>query len=106
MTYQHIDALDNVQEHLVLPVPDTLRSPRDCVGDGHWRSDLHLEFVRLLGDVLLEDLALGGLGESKVHHLIHEFVDDNKVISNTLFFQLLEVFDQNLGESMEEDDDL
>lgn len=62
--------------------------------------------MRLLRDILLQDLALGGLGESKVHHFVHELVDDNKVVSDTLFLQLFEVFNQDLGEAMEEDDDL
>ena len=53
--------------------------------------------MRFLGDVLLEDLALGRLRESKVHHLIHELVYDDKVIPDTLLLQLLEVFNQDLG---------
>ena len=62
--------------------------------------------MRLLRDVLLQDLALGGLGVAKVHHFVHEFIDDDKVVSDTLFFELFEVFDEDLGEAMEEDDDL
>ena len=62
--------------------------------------------MRLLRDVFLEDLAFGRLGESKVHHLVHELVYDNEVIPDTLFLQLLEVFHQDLCESVEEDDDL
>lgn len=62
--------------------------------------------MRLLRDVFLQDLTLGGLGEPKVHHLVHELVDDNEVVPDTLFLQLFEVFNQDLREAMEEDDDL
>ena len=34
--YQEIDGLNDVQEHLVLPVLDALRAPGHCVGDGGW----------------------------------------------------------------------
>jgi hypothetical protein len=52
----------------------------------------------------LEDLALGCLGVAKVHHLVHELVYDDKVVSDALFLELLEVFDEDLRESVEEED--
>ena len=106
IAYQHVDAFDNIQENLVLAISDTLRPPGYRVSDSHGWSDLDLEFVGLLSDIFLEDLALGGLGVSKVHHLIHKLVDDNKVVPDTFFFELLEVFNQDLNEAMKEDDDL
>ena len=57
-------------------------------------------------DVLLQNLALRRLRISKVHHFIHEFVDDNEVVTNGLRLELLEVLDENLDEAMEEEDDL
>ena len=54
---------------------------------------------------LLQYLALCRLGISKVHHLIHKLVDDDKVVSDGLFFEFLEVLDENLGEAVEEEDD-
>lgn len=34
--YQEVDRLDDVQEHLILPVFDALGAPGHCVGDGGW----------------------------------------------------------------------
>lgn len=61
--------------------------------------------MRFLCDILLQDLALRRLGVSKVHHLIHEFVYDDKVVANTLFFKLFEVLDEDLCQAMQKDDD-
>jgi hypothetical protein len=55
---------------------------------------------------LLQYLALCRLREPKVHHLVHQFIYNNKVISDGLFLELLEVFDQDLRQSVEEYDDL
>lgn len=50
LTNKQIDALDNVQEHLILPIPDALRSPRNSIGHGNrWPDDF--QFMRFLGDV-------------------------------------------------------
>ena len=54
---------------------------------------------------LLQDLAFCCLGISKVHHFIHEFVDDNEVVADRLLLELLEVLDEDLDEAMEEEDD-
>lgn len=35
-TYQEVDGLDDVQEHLILPVLDALRPPGHGVSDGGW----------------------------------------------------------------------
>ena len=60
------------------------------------------------GDVraLLQDLALRRLRISKVHHLVHQLVNNNKVISDRLFFQFLEVFNKHLNKPMQENDNL
>lgn len=50
-TYEHVYALNNVQEHLVLSISDTLRSPRHRIRDSHRRSRLNFKFMTLLGDV-------------------------------------------------------
>jgi len=50
------------------------------------------------GYPLLQNLAVCGLRVAKVHQLIHELVDDDKVISDALLFQLLEVFREHLEE--------
>lgn len=60
----------------------------------------------LLGDVLLEDLGLGGLGVAKVHHLIEELVDDDEVIADGLFLEGLEVLGEDLDDLVEEEEDL
>jgi len=46
------------------------------------------------------------LGIAEIHHLIEEFVDNNKIISNRFFLELFEVLDQDLGEAMKEENDL
>ena len=50
-THQQVHALDDVQEHLVLPVADALRAPRHGVRHRGRRARLDLELVRFLGDV-------------------------------------------------------
>ena len=54
----------------------------------------------------MEDLALRRLRISKVHHLVHELVDDDKVVADGLLLELLEVLDEDLGQAMQEEDDL
>lgn len=52
--------------------------------------------------VLLQYLGFGSLWVPKVHHLIQQFVNDDKIVPYTLFLQLLEVFRENLHNLMEE----
>lgn len=40
---------------------------------------------------LLQDLAVSGLGITKVHQLVHQLIYDDKVVSNALLLQLFEV---------------
>ena len=50
-----------------------------------------MSLIRMLvGDSILEDLALGRLGIAKVYHLVHEFVYDDKVVSYRLFLELFD----------------
>lgn len=97
-TDQEVQALDNVQEDLVLAVADALRSPGHGIGDGDGRARLDLELVRLLRDVLLQNLGFGGLGVAKVHHLVEKLVDDDKVVADGFLLQRLEV----LGEDFDD----
>lgn len=53
--------------------------------------------------LLLQDLALRCLRVSKVHHLVQQFVNDDKVIPNTLLLEDLEVFGEDLHELVEEE---
>ena len=59
-----------------------------------------------MGCILLQYLGLGGLWVAKVHHLIQQFVDDDKVVSYTLFFELFEVFCKDLDDLVKEQEDL
>ena len=63
-----------------------------------------LSHTKELGEVdaLLENLALGRLGVAKVHHLVHELVDDHKVVADGLLLELLEVLDQYLHNAVQE----
>lgn len=83
ITYEHIDTLNDIQKYLVLPISNTLRPPRHGIRHGHRWADLDLELMRLLGDVFLQDLALGRLRVSEIHHFVHELVDDDKIVAYT-----------------------
>ena len=61
--------------------------------------------MRLLGDVLLQDLGLGGLGVAKVHHLVEELVDDDEVVADGFFLQGLEVLGEDLDDLVQEEKD-
>lgn len=61
--------------------------------------------MRLLCDVFLENLGLGGLGVAKVHHLVEQFVNDDKVVADGLFLEGLEIFGKDLDDFVEEEDD-
>ena len=54
---------------------------------------------------LLENLALSGLRVSKVNKFIQKFVDDDKVVSNTLLFNLLKILAHNLNKLVQEWED-
>ena len=56
-------------------------------------------------DVLLENLALSCLRVAKVHHLVHEFVDDDKVVADGFLFEFFEVLDEDGDEAVKEEDD-
>jgi hypothetical protein len=53
---------------------------------------------------LLKYLALCCLRIAEVHHLVHELVDDDKVIPDALLLEFLKVFDEDLDETVEEED--
>ena len=55
---------------------------------------------------LLQDLGLCRLRESEIHHLVQQLVNDDEVVPDGLLFQLLEVFGEDGGETVKEDDDL
>ena len=53
----------------------------------------------------MENLALRCLRITEVHHLIHELVDDDKVVADRLLLQLFKVFDEDGDEAVKEEDD-
>jgi hypothetical protein len=57
-------------------------------------------------DVLLQYLGFGSLGISEIHHLIEQLIDDDKVVSYTLFLKLFEVLCKHLDDLVEEKEDL
>lgn len=101
---QQVDGFNHVEEHFVLAVLDPFRSPRDGIRDGHRWSGLGLHLVALLGDELLQDLAVCGLGIPEIHQLIQQFVNDDEVVPDALLLQLLEVLDEHLNDLMQEDE--
>lgn len=55
-----------------------------------------------LRDLLLQYLALRGLGVSEVHHLVEQFVYNDKVIPDALLLQHLEILGEHLDDFMQE----
>jgi hypothetical protein len=56
--------------------------------------------------ILLQYLGLGGLWVAKVHHLIQQLVDDDKVVPYALLLELLEVLCEDLDHLVQEQKDL
>ncbi len=54
---------------------------------------------------LLQDLALGGLRVAKVHHLVQQLIDDDKVVAYALLLQHLEVLGEDLDDLVQEEQD-
>lgn len=53
----------------------------------------------------MKDLGLGGLRITKIQHFIEELINDDKVIPDTLFFQLFEIFCEDFHNAVEEEED-
>lgn len=62
--------------------------------------------MRLLRDVLLQDLRLRRLRVAEVHHLVEELVDDDEVVPDGFLLQLLEVFREDFDDFVQEKEDL
>jgi hypothetical protein len=41
---------------------------------------------------------------AKVHHFVEKFVDDDEVVADRFFFELFEVFGEDLNDLMEEEE--
>lgn len=54
----------------------------------------------------MQYFALRGLRIPEIHHLVQQFIDNNKVVPNTLFFQLLEILGEDFDDLVEEEEDL
>ena len=98
LTYQNIDRLNDVQENFIFTIFQSFRSPGHGIGqcDRHSGRDFTLRLLALLRDEFLEDFAVGRLGIAKVHHLVQQFVDDDKVVADALLLKFLEIFLENL----------
>ena len=66
---------------------------------------MDFELVRFLCDVFLQDLRFGSLGVAKIHHFIHQFIHNYKIITNGLFFELFEILGEDLDDLVEEEED-
>lgn len=53
----------------------------------------------------MEDFRFCCLWVTKVHHLVEEFVDNDKVIADRFFFEFFEVFGEDFDYFMEEKED-
>jgi len=53
----------------------------------------------------LEDLGFGSLWVAKVHHLVQQFVYDDKIVSYTFLLELFEIFGEHLDNLVEEKED-
>ena len=66
---------------------------------------IKISFQQLLCDqmpshLLLQNLAISSLWVAKVHEFIQQLIDDDKVVSDTLFLQLLEVLREHLQQQL------
>lgn len=58
-THKKVNTLNDIKEHFVFAVSDTLSSPRDSVRHCHRRTNLNLELVRFLRDIsVIEDMSI------------------------------------------------
>ena len=53
-------------------------------------------------NVLLQNLGLSGLGVSKIHHFVQQFVDDDKVVADALLLEFLKVLGEDLDDLVHE----
>ena len=114
-TDQHGQFFNNIKEKLIFGVFDPLRSPRDNPSNS--LNSIHLIFLMILlrerisqliwlsFDITLQQLDLGSLRISIVHHLVEQFVDDNKVVPDGLLLDILEVAFQDLDQFVKEGED-
>ena len=56
-----------------------------------------------MGNKLAENLGVSGLWIAKVHHLIKELVDDDKIVADTLLADLTKVLLQRFNELVKEE---
>lgn len=96
ITNQQVDTLDDIEEDFVLAIFESLRAPRDSVGDSHRGARGHFELVAFLGDELLQDFAVRRLWVAKVHEFIEQLVHNDEIVTNTLLLKLLEVLLEHL----------
>lgn len=61
--------------------------------------------MTFLRDVLLEDLGLGGLRVTEIHHLVEELVDDDEVVADGFFLEGLEVLGEDGDEAVQEEEE-
>ena len=54
----------------------------------------------------MQDLRFCGLRIPKVHHLVKQLVDDDKVVADGFFFQLFEILGEDFDDFVEEQQDL
>lgn len=55
--------------------------------------------------LLLKYFGFCGLWVSEIHHLVQQFINDDKIISNRFLLQLFEIFSEDLDDFMEEEKD-
>ena len=103
--HQQIERFNDIQEHLVFPIPNALTPPTDGICDGNGRSSLDLEFVAFLRDVLLEDFGFGSLRVAEIHHFVEKLVDDDEIVADGFLLQGFEVFGEDGDEAVEEEED-
>lgn len=96
--HKYIHGLDHVQKDLILSILDILCSPRDRVGHRRWQFSIVCGYMlTFLGDILLQDLTVSSLWIAKVHEFVEKLVNDDKIVSNTFFFEFIEIFTKNLA---------
>ena len=61
--------------------------------------------MTFLRDVFLEDFGLGGLRVAEIHHFVEQLVDDDEIVADGFFLEVLEVVGEDGDEAVEEEED-
>lgn len=102
---QQIHAFDHVQKNFIFAVFYAFGAPRNGVCHCHRDARLNFQLVAFLGDVFLQDFAVGRLWKSKIEHFVEQLINDDEIVADRLLFELLEVLGEDLNDFVQHCED-